>query len=112
MRANKTQSADPERPIPYIVDLKADGTLIIGWDRKMMPPGNFSEIPPTKIAVEEGISIDDFRIWETRRWLQAEPDFRLETEKFMVYFANATDHYYERMQLIDALELRVTQADP
>ena len=38
IRANKTQEYDPERPQPYIVDLKADGRLIIGWDRTMSPP--------------------------------------------------------------------------
>ena len=26
----------------------------------------------------------------------------------LVYFANATERFYERMQLIDALELRIT----
>ena len=58
VRQNTTQEYDPERPIPYIVDLQYDGLLIIGWDREMQQPENFTEIPPTKIAVEEVIDIE------------------------------------------------------
>ena len=69
VRQNTTQEYDPERPIPYIVDLSADGMLLIGWDRDMRPPQNFSDIPPTKIAVEEGVDLEKFRFYEHRRKL-------------------------------------------
>lgn len=69
IRTNMTQEEDPDRPIPYIVNMEADGTLIIGWDREMNPPGNITEIPPTKIAVEANIDVESLRFWENRRWL-------------------------------------------
>ena len=62
-----TQKTDPDRPIPYIVDLSSTGVLKIGWNKEMVPPANVTEIPPTKIAVEEGLSLDDYRFFENRR---------------------------------------------
>ena len=58
-RGNMTQKIDPERPVPYIVDLSSTGMLKIGWNKEMAPPQNFTEIPPTMIAVEEGIVPND-----------------------------------------------------
>jgi hypothetical protein len=43
--------------------------LKIGWNKEMEPPENVTEIPPTKIAVEEGITLDKYRFFENRRWL-------------------------------------------
>lgn len=43
---------------------------MIGWDRKMAPPSNYSAIEPTKVAVEENMERKDIRFWETRRKLQ------------------------------------------
>ena len=64
-----TLKTDPDRPTPYIVDLDSTGMLKIGWNKEMMPPKNVSEIPPTKIAVEEAINLNDRRFFENRRWL-------------------------------------------
>ena len=36
---------DPLQPIPYIVDLSRTGLMTIGWDRVMVPPGNYTVIP-------------------------------------------------------------------
>lgn len=33
VRVNKTQPFDPDRPIPYIHELRDDGILVLGWDR-------------------------------------------------------------------------------
>ena len=67
-RGNMTQKTDSDRPIPYIVDLSSTGILKIGWNKEMMPPQNVTEIPPTKIAVEDKIVLDDYRFFENRRW--------------------------------------------
>ena len=64
-----TLKTDPDRPTPYIVDLDSTGMLKIGWNKEMMPPQNVTEIPPTKIAVEDKIVLDDYRFFENRRWL-------------------------------------------
>ena len=66
VRVNTTQEDDPDRPIPYIVDLSVEGVLIVGWDRLMKPPANFTEIPPTKLAVEEDFNVEQHRFYETR----------------------------------------------
>ena len=42
---------DSDRPIPFIKDLTVEGVLIIGWDREMKTPANFTKIPATRIAV-------------------------------------------------------------
>lgn len=67
LRVNKTQPFDPDRPIPYIHDLRIDGILVIGWDRKMTSPPDFIEIPPAKVAVEEDMERHEERFWENRR---------------------------------------------
>ena len=41
--------------------------LLIGWDRNMRLPENFTDIPPTKIAVEENLNLENFRFYEHRR---------------------------------------------
>lgn len=64
MRVEGKQEYKKDRPIPYILDLQQDGLLIIGWDRKMMTPANYSAIEPTKVAVEEDYTKDDARFWE------------------------------------------------
>ena len=75
----------------------------------MRPPINITEIPPTKIAVEASMSLDDFRLIENQRWLKTIKDFSLQTnEPISVYFADKTTRFYEKMQLIDALELLIT----
>ena len=63
---NITQEEDPDRPIPFFVDLSVDWVLIIGWDRPMKPPENFTLIPTTKIAVEEDFDMEKHRFYETR----------------------------------------------
>ena len=45
IRSNFTQEQDPDRPIPFIVDLSRDGILKIGWNKEMIPPINITEIP-------------------------------------------------------------------
>ena len=114
IRVNKTQEFDPDRPIPYIRDLRNDGLLVIGWDRKMSPPSNYSAIEPTKVAVEEEMERKDIRFWETRRKLQ-DYDYTyyevLENPSKFSYFANNDTREYEMMQLIDALELIITPDD-
>ena len=96
-----TQPDDPDRPIPYILDLSQDGVLIIGWDKTMEPPEDFDRIPPTKIAVEPSIDLDEIRFWQDGiRSLQADflGDVVLDpSDPELVYFANATSRYYERM---------------
>ena len=42
--------------------MNGEGLLIIGWDRRMVPPDNINEIPPTKIAVEDVVNVDDLRV--------------------------------------------------
>ena len=68
MRMNMTQIAedDPDRPIPFIKDLSVEGVLIVGWDREMKTPANFTKIPPTKIAVEESLNVEKYRFYEYR----------------------------------------------
>ena len=44
---------DPEKPVPYIVDLSTTGVLTIGWDRTMVPPGNYTEIPTAQVAIRK-----------------------------------------------------------
>ena len=63
---NTAQADDPDRPIPFIVDLSVDWVLIVGWDRLMKPPANFTEIPTAKIAVEEDFNVEKHRYSETR----------------------------------------------
>ena len=77
IRKNTTQEEDPNRPIPYIADLSSDGVLKIGWNKEMKPPKNITEIPPTKIAVEEGMSLEEYRFYEERRGLQPSDTFSL-----------------------------------
>ena len=67
MRENTTQEFDADRPIPYIVDLSVQGMLVIGWDRTMRLSKNFEEIPPTKIAVEEVLNVEEYRFYENRQ---------------------------------------------
>ena len=79
----------------------------------MKPPKSYTEIPPAQIAIEENIDLDSYRFWENRRWLKSYADLALAHEDpTLVYFGNYTDLTYERMQLIDALELRITPDDP
>lgn len=68
-RYNNTQKEEKDRPIPYIVGLSVDGVLQIGWTKVMKPPMNTTEIPPTQIAIEEGMNLDDYRFTEKRRKL-------------------------------------------
>ena len=131
MRVNTTQEYDPERPIPYIVDLSVQGMLLIGWDRKMRLPDNFVEIPLTKIAVEEAFNVEEYRFFENRggkdaraptvlndgrrRELQGRDYYQnLElkpNQPEIVYFAETDKSFYEKMKLIDALELLITPAN-
>ena len=53
VRANYSEEFSPERPIPYIKELRTDGLLTIGWDRNMIVPQNYKEIEPARIAVEK-----------------------------------------------------------
>ena len=50
----------PDQPVPYIVELTQKGVLTIGWDRQMVPPGNYTEIPEAQVAVRawEDMMID------------------------------------------------------
>ena len=68
MRMNMTQieEDDPDRPIPFIKDLSVEGVLIVGWDREMKTPANFTKIPPTKIAVKESLNVEKYRFYEYR----------------------------------------------
>ena len=133
MRVNTTQEFDPERPIPTIVDFSFTGELIIGWDRTMRPPRNYTVIPPSKIAVEEELDIEKLRFYEKNRrgytqtaistsqqrlrHLQVVGDdyyenFRPEPNTpDVVYFANDDKSFYEKMKLINALELLITPDD-
>ena len=62
VRVNTTEEVDdPDSPIPYIMDLTADGICIIAWDRDMQPPEDYSVIPPTLIAVEQGMNLESYR---------------------------------------------------
>ena len=42
---------DPLKPIPYVKSLSTKGEMIIGWDRAMVPPGNYTSIPTAQVAV-------------------------------------------------------------
>ena len=81
----------------------------------MQPPDNITQIPPTKIALEEVIDIEELRYEEDERNyrnLRSYKDLELDPgAPEIVYFANDTDKFYERMQLIDALELLITPDD-
>ena len=69
VRVNMTQieeEDDPDRPIPFIKDLSVEGVLIVGWDREMRTPENFTEIPTSKIAVEESLNVEHYRFYEYR----------------------------------------------
>ena len=70
----------------------------------MKVPDDVGIIPPTKIAVEEQINIEQLRHRSGKRNLQNSNIDELK----LVYFANETNRFYERMQLIDALELKIT----
>ena len=113
IRTNMTQPDDPDRPIPKILDLTSDGIVVIGWDKTMDPPDEIDIIPPTKIAVEPSIDLEELRFWQDgKRKLQA--DYLGEvvldpTDPEYEYFTNGT--FYERMKLIDALELQITPYD-
>lgn len=100
----------------------------------MRMPENITEIPPTKIAVEEKLNVEDYRFFENRgkqskqqftelglrRQLQSASGAEYyknfsplkSNEPEIVYFADAGKTYYERMKLIDALELLITPDDP
>ena len=71
IRSNMTQEEDKERPIPYIIDLSPNGVLLIGWDKKMRPPEIIESIPPTKIAVEAHIDLEEIRFWQKSRSLKS-----------------------------------------
>lgn len=108
------QEFEPDRPIPYIRDLRTDGLLIIGWDRRMTVPGNYTVIEPSKVAVEEQYERREDRFWEDRRVrsLRSYDDFEiLENSIDMVYFADKNTRFYEQMKLLDALELLITPDD-
>ena len=66
VRANLTQEDDPDRPVPYVVDLSVDGVLIVGWDRVMRPFSNYTKLPTTKIAIEEDFEQEMYRFYEER----------------------------------------------
>jgi len=42
---------DPLKPIPYVKHVSRYGEMIIGWDKEMVPPGNYTEIPIAQVAV-------------------------------------------------------------
>jgi hypothetical protein len=42
---------DPLKPIPYVKNVSTKGEMIIGWDRAMVPPGNYTSIPTAQVAV-------------------------------------------------------------
>ena len=65
LRVNASQPDDPDRPIPYIKNLRPDGMLIIGWDRRMLVP-NYTAIEPSKVAVEVDYVQSEGRFWEDR----------------------------------------------
>ena len=57
--------------------------------------------------------MDGIRFWENRRWLRSYSDFEVESiDPEFVYFGDYTDKTFERMQLVDALEVRITPDDP
>ena len=101
----------------------------------MRPPENFTDISPTKIAVEEAFNLEEYRIYENQRGkgvrassvlndgrrlgghrelqgreyyqnLDLEPN-----QPEIVYFADTDKSFYEKMKLIDALELLITPAN-
>ena len=44
---------NPDQPIPRIKDLTPTGILLIGWDRQMTPPEDFTEINPSKVGIRD-----------------------------------------------------------
>ena len=34
-----------DQPIPYIADMSQKGVMVIGWDRQMSTPQNYTRIP-------------------------------------------------------------------
>lgn len=42
---------DPLKPIPFIKYVSRKGEMVIGWDKEMVPPGNYTEIPTAQVAV-------------------------------------------------------------
>jgi len=42
---------DPLKPIPYVKSVSAKGKMVIGWDREMTPPSNYTELPTAQVAV-------------------------------------------------------------
>lgn len=43
----KDAATERRRPVPFIVELRPEGILVIGWDSEMMPPLNHTKIPIT-----------------------------------------------------------------
>ena len=79
----------------------------------MRPPEVIETIPPTKIAVESHIDLEEIRFQQRSQSLKSLGDVvRLPKDPELVYFANETSRFYERMQLIDALELQILPNDP
>ena len=109
--------------------------LLIGWDRTIRIPDNFNDIPPTKIAVEETFNVEEYRFYENRRGKGARAPTVLNNGRLLgrhrelqgrdyyqnldlkpnqpeiVYFAETDKSFYEKMKLIDALELLITPAN-
>lgn len=87
--------------------------MTIGWDRQMVPPGNYTEIPEAQVAVRswDDILAELEEINESernsRRQLSSESD-----SGSLVWFANMTDRFYERLKLLDALEVSIMPDDP
>ena len=44
---------NPDQPIPYIKDLSPTGVLMIGWDRLMAAPEDYTEINPTQVGIRD-----------------------------------------------------------
>ena len=58
---------DPLQPIPYIVDLTRTGLMTIGWDRTMVPPGNYTVIPSAQVAVRSWDNLLEDTVNDSRR---------------------------------------------
>lgn len=76
----------------------------------MVPPGNYTVIPSAQVAVRNwGMSSIETA---SRRLLESkERGYTRRESGSLVWFANMTDRFHERMKLLEALEVRIIPED-
>lgn len=60
-QAVEDAATERRRPVPFIVEFRPDGVLVIGWDSQMIPPQNLTRIPTTQVAIEADTGVNELR---------------------------------------------------